>query len=44
MFAIFYKGSFIAAFHNATIAANVAISRFTSGQILRNEVEIYATR
>jgi hypothetical protein len=42
MYAIFYKGEFIAAYKCAIAASLIAINRFTSGQIIRGEVDIHA--
>jgi len=43
MYAIFYKGEFIAAYKCAITASLIAINRFTVGQLSRGEVEIHAT-
>ncbi len=40
MWAIVFKGEKIATFNNAIIASIIAINRFATGQLLRNEVEV----
>jgi hypothetical protein len=40
MFTIYFRGEAIASYASPYIAACVAISRFTVGQILRGEVEV----